>query len=203
MKCERFEFAFQIEAVAALGLEGRCSVFGEASEIGQGSCLKALDGSGAQSSNTGKNAAAGFGDLLVGGASDAALVLIGARLGEDKMRVRIDESGKNDSAAEVEGFGVPSERLAFHSFSRADGGDAAAFDDQCAIADHSHLSEGAASARRRARESKKLRAAGDESRVGQARILEHRACLEAWGGSYGLNSSGSRPMMRAKSRGEI
>lgn len=122
---EDFAFAGPVEAIAGLGFEGGGAVGGELLEVREGAGLEMGGGRSAKFADAIENASARAGDFFVGGAGDALFVFGGAGARMDEVRVRIDETGNDNTASEVEfaraaGFGHALDLAA-----RADGGDAA------------------------------------------------------------------------------
>ena len=89
---QHVQFGVAVETVAGLGFECR----GAAAQhpVAMAACggEQFIFSCGAGQLDGAQNAAAGRGDLLIGGAGDALFELVGAIAGEDEMRVRIDEA---------------------------------------------------------------------------------------------------------------
>ncbi|MGB7082891.1 MAG: hypothetical protein WBD54_14760, partial [Candidatus Acidiferrales bacterium] len=101
---------------------------------------------------------------------DALLVFSGTRAGVDEVGVRIDESGENNAAVEVEFAGAAGFGEAFDAAAQADGGDAAFANEERAIAKNARVGERASAVRRGPAEGENFRAIGDEPGIQLARI---------------------------------
>ncbi len=101
-------------------------------------------------------------DLFVRFSGNALLVFVRAARGENQVRVRIDEAGKNHAAAEIELFGAARLLQALDAAARADRRDAIAVDEQRAIANQAQFREGSSAARDGAAQREQLRAAGNQ-----------------------------------------
>ena len=78
------------------------------------------------------------------------------------MRVRIDESGKDNAAPEIDFARAARFAEVFHAAARADGGDASVANQKRAIANDAQIAERVATARRGTAQSDKFGASGDE-----------------------------------------
>lgn len=165
-----FAFAGPVEAVAGFGFEGGCAVTRELREMCKGAGCERCGGSAAEFADAIDNATSVAGDFLVGGAGDALLVFSGTRAGVDEVGVRIDESGENNAAVEVEFAGAAGFGEAFDAAAQADGGDAAFANEERAIAKNARVGERASAVRRGPAEGENFRAIGDEPGIQLARI---------------------------------
>lgn len=103
-------------------------MLGEAAKICKGARFEAVYRGRPKFSHRREDSAAGFGNLLVGGPGDAAVVLVGAAIRKNEVRVRIDEPGEDNAIAEVELFGLSRESVAFDFVAWTDGDDALVLD---------------------------------------------------------------------------
>ena len=78
------------------------------------------------------------------------------------MRVRIDEAGEDDAAAEVESARATGFAEAFDPAARADGGDASIVNEKRTIANDGKIVECAATTGRSSAKSEELGASGDQ-----------------------------------------
>lgn len=167
---EDFAFAGPVEAVAGFGFERGGPVPGELRQMRKSAGVERSGRGGAKFADAIDDAAAGAGDLFVGGAGDALLVFCGARAGVNEVGVRIDEAGKDDAAMKVELAGATRFRQSFDAAARADGSDAAFANEERAVVKDAGSGERAAPARRGSPKGENFRAIGDEPSVRLARI---------------------------------
>jgi hypothetical protein len=136
-----FQFVLPVQAVAAFCLQRGCAVCGEFAEKAEGALLKNFWRCAPQGSDCRLDPAAALRDFLVGCAGNALLVFRGAAGGENQMCVRIDEARQYDAAAKVEFFGAPRVAQSLHLSAWANGLDAAAANEQGAVADDVQVAE--------------------------------------------------------------
>jgi hypothetical protein len=101
---EHVELGVPVEAIAGLDLHGRDSVGEERVEAGERGLDEVLHRSRAGGADGGQDAAAGLGDLLVGGPVQAGLELSRAVAGMDEMGVAVDQRGRDEAAVEAAGL---------------------------------------------------------------------------------------------------
>jgi hypothetical protein len=87
------------------------------------------------------NSSSAASDLFIGGAGDALFVFIGAAGGMNQVRVRIDETRKNNAPAQVQLLRAPGFRQAFDAASWPHGNHAIIAHQQRAIADDPKFAE--------------------------------------------------------------
>ena len=88
----------------------------------------------------------------------------------DKVCVRIDEAGHNDSAGKIEFAGATGFRKALDAGARADCCDAAITNEDGAVRDESGIGESAPAARRGAAKGKELGTVGEKQGILRAGI---------------------------------
>lgn len=90
-----------------------------------------------------------------------------------QMRMRVNEAGENDAAAEVEFARATGFAQAFDATARTNSRDASLANEERAIANDTEIAERSATPRSRSAKSEKLGAAGDED-----------VCLPGTGGGF-------------------
>ena len=123
-----FEFSLPVKAIAALGFESRRPVGGELGEIRQGAMLQQLRRRLAQPCDRRADAAASRAISSYVAPELRRSYSRRAARRENEMRVRVDESGKNHAAAEVQFLRPASLGEPLDPTPRADIGDAALVD---------------------------------------------------------------------------
>lgn len=121
------------------------------------------------------NAAASVRDFFVSSARNTLFVFGGARGGKNEMRMRIDETGKNNTSAEVEPARAVGFAEAFDAAARPNADDTPVANQQRAIANDAQIAKRAATARCRAAQSDQFGASGDEDvfRLRRERKFSH------------------------------
>lgn len=145
-----FALAGPVEAVAGLGFEGGGAVRGELRQMRECAGFQILRGRFAQLAYAVDDAAAGTSDFFISVAGDALFVFGSPRGGVDKVRVRVDEAGKNDAAVQVEFARTARFGKAFDAAAWTDGGDVSIMDEKRPIQKDARVSKLPAPARRRA-----------------------------------------------------
>ena len=97
-------FGFRIEAIARLDLDGRDAFGDHRVEAFAGGVEERGVIGGARRRDSGENAAAGAGDLLVACPGDAHLEFLRAIAAEDEMGVAVDEPGRDPAALQIVRF---------------------------------------------------------------------------------------------------
>src|SRR5690606_28129466 len=120
------QLAFGVEAVAGLDLDGGDAGGLEPGEAGQGEGVEVILRGGAGGGDGRDDAAAGAGDVLIGGAAEPLFELAGAVAAEDEMGVAVDQAGGDPAAVEAVGF----HRLVHRQVGAGAGPDDAAIGDQ-------------------------------------------------------------------------
>lgn len=167
VQAKDFEFARDVEAVAAFSFECGGAVSGEPLECQEGAGFEGVGSSGAKFFDGIENAAAFASNFFVGGAANFEFVFFGAASGVDEVGVGVDEAGKDDATGEVEFLGGGRFRQRFDFGAGSDGGDEAVAEEKCTVFDEAEIGQGGAAARAAAAEREQLRDAGDEEGVVQ------------------------------------
>ena len=143
---EHAQFRVVIETVTGLGFY-RC---GSAAQhpVAMAACggKQLVIRGAARKAHGAKDASAGSGDLLVGGAGDTLLEFIGAVAGEDQMRVRIDETRRNTAASRVD-YGCVGGNAGAHLGLGSNCGNIAVLDEQRCVLDDGEIAQFCACAR--------------------------------------------------------
>ena len=121
---EHAELGVAVEAVAGLDLDGGHAFGDQGVDAGEGTGEERRLVGLAGGADGGHDAAAGAGQLLVGGAFEAHLELAGAVAAEDHVGVAVDERRGDEAAGEV----ALGQAAAAEVGGGADGGDAAVLD---------------------------------------------------------------------------
>jgi hypothetical protein len=92
------QLRFVLQAIAGLGFDGRRAARAASSRDVARGCEQFFFAGRARERDRAQNAAAGSGNLLIGGAGDALLELAARLPAKDQVRVRIDKAGRDAAA---------------------------------------------------------------------------------------------------------
>ena len=101
-------------------------------------------------------------NLLVGGSGNSLFVFWRAAHGENQVSMRIDKTGQDNAAAEIELFRAARFPRAFDAATRSDRHDSIVMDKKSAVANNSQLAKRAPAPGYSAAKRQKLRAAGNQ-----------------------------------------